>query len=274
MQLALIQSKPLLGDIDANLAAMRSIVDDIEFDLLVLPELFATGYYFHNIGQIQQLSEPVPNGPTTRFLIDLAASHDAYVCAGLVERDDDQLYNTAILAGPSGLIGRYRKLHLFFEEKLWFTPGDGPLQVYDLGLARVGMMVCYDWRYPETARILTLQGAQILLHPANLVQPYCQDAMITRCLENRVFAATTNRIGTDTKPDGSSLTFTGRSQVVSPQGNVLCRASEDEPTVLSVDIAPEEADGKQVTEHNHLLRDRRTEHYDPIIDKAPSTEAT
>lgn len=268
MQLALIQSKPQLGAVEANLAATRSSVENIEFDLLVLPELFATGYFFHDLRQVQQLSEPVPDGPTTEFLIDLAASKEGYICAGLAEKDDEQLYNTAVLIGPTGLIGRYRKLHLFYEEKQWFAPGDGPLQVYDLGLARVGIMICFDWRFPETARILTLQGAQILLHPANLVQPYCQDAMVTRCLENRIFAVTANRIGTDTKPDGTSLTFTGRSQIVSPLGEVLCRATADEPTVLRVNITPDEADDKQVTEYNHLLRDRRTEHYDPIIDSS------
>lgn len=268
MRLTLVQSKPQLGDVAANLAAIRSVVEDVEFDFLVLPELFATGYFFHELRQVQELSEPVPDGPTTRFLIDQAAAHAGYICAGLVERGDGgQLYNSALLVGPTGLIGCYRKLHLFFEEKLWFAPGEGPLQVYDLGIARVGMMICFDWRYPETARILALRGAQILLHPANLVEPYCQDAMVTRCLENRVFAATANRIGTDTKPNGASLTFTGRSQVVSPQGVALCQASEDGPAVLSVDITPEEADDKQVTEHNHLLRDRRTELYDPIIGK-------
>ena len=267
MRLALIQSNPRLGAVEANLAAVQSAIEGAAFDLLVLPELFATGYFFHDRAQVRQLSEPVPGGPTTQFLIELAAAKEAFICGGLVEREGDRVYNSAVLAGPEGFIGRYRKLHLFYEEKLWFTPGDGPLEIYDLGSARVGMMVCFDWRFPEVARILALKGAQVILHPTNLVQPYCQKAMITRCLENGVFAATANRVGTDAKPDGSRLTFTGRSQVVSPWGEVLCRATADEEAVLIIDIDPAEADDKFVTEHNHLLNDRRPDYYGLVAGK-------
>lgn len=261
MRLMLVQSSPRLDNVEANLAAIASAVGEAVFDLLVLPELFATGYFFHNHAQVRRLSEPVPGGPSTTFLTELARSREGFVCGGLIEREGDRLYNTAVLVGPEGLIARYRKLHLFYEEKIWFTPGDGLLEIHELGTTRVGMMICFDWRYPEVARILALKGAQILLHPANLVQPYCQDAMVTRCLENGIFATTANRIGTDIKPDGTSLTFTGRSQVVSPQGEVLVRAPRDETAVLAVAVDPGAADDKYVTEHNHLLGDRRPEHY-------------
>ncbi|UCH61618.1 MAG: acyltransferase [Fidelibacterota bacterium] len=267
MHIAVLQNQPHIGAVDANLAAVQSAVEDVAFDLLVLPELFATGYFFHDQSQVRRLGEQVPDGLTTRFLMELAATKKALVCGGLVEREGDRFYNSAVLVGPEGFIGCYRKLHLFYEEKLWFAPGDRPLEVYDWGTARIGMMVCYDWRFPEVARVLALKGAQVLLHPTNLVQPYCQDAMITRCLENRVFAVTANRVGSDTKPDGSSLTFTGRSQVVSPRGEVLCRTNVDDETVLTVDIDPGEADDKLVTEHNHLLSDRRPEYYDPVTGK-------
>lgn len=276
MRLALIQGNPQLGAVEANLAAVQAVIAEAAFDLLVLPELFATGYYFHDRGQVRQLSEPVPGGPTTQFLIELATAKEAFICGGLVERDSDRLYNSAVLVGPEGLIACYRKLHLFYEETLWFTPGNGSPEVHDLGVglpgggtprARVGMMVCYDWRFPEVARTLALKGAQVILHPTNLVQPYCQEAMITRCLENGVFAATANRVGTDAKPDGSRLTFTGRSQVVNPQGEVMSQAPVDEETVLIIDIDPAEADDKFVTEHNHLLNDRRPDYYGLVAGK-------
>lgn len=267
MHITIVQNQPRIGVVQANLAAVQSAVEGAAFDVLVLPELFATGYFFHDQAQVRQLGEQVPGGPTTRFLIELAAAKEAFVCGGLIEQEDNCLYNSAVLAGPEGFIGRYRKLHLFYEEKLWFTPGDEPLEVYDLGIARVGMMVCYDWRFPEVARILALKGAQVLLHPTNLVQPYCQDAMITRCLENGVFAVTANRIGSDTKPDGSSLTFTGGSQIVNTRGEVLCRATADEETVLTADVDPGEADDKLVTEYNHLLSDRRPEYYGLVAGK-------
>lgn len=261
MRLAVIQSSPRLGAVEANLEAISAAIAGATFNLLVLPELFATGYFFHNHDQVQQQSEEIPDGPTTCFLIELAVSRKALVCAGLVERDGDRFYNTAVLVGSRGLIGRYRKLHLFYEEKLWFTPGEEPPEVYDLGGVRAGMMICFDWRFPEVARILAVQGAQIIMHPANLVQPHCQDAMITRCLENGVFIATANRVGTETKPDDSRMVFTGRSQIVNPRGEILARASEKEATVITAEVNPVEADDKLVTEHNHLLKDRRPAHY-------------
>ncbi len=266
MRLALAQNNPTLGRVSENLAALRALVGETPFDLLVLPELFATGYYFSNRDQAEGLSEEVPGGPTTTFLQELAASRGGFVCGGLVERSGGQLYNSALLVGPEGVITNYRKLHLFFEEQLWFTAGDQPPVVHDLGFARVGLIICYDWRFPEVARGLALQGAQLLLHPANLVQPYCQEAMITRCLENGLFAATANRVGIDTKINGERLHFTGRSQVIAPDGQRLCSAGVDAPQILSLDIDPAKADNKQVTPYNHLLADRRPEHYQALLD--------
>ena len=175
-----------------------------------------------------------------------------------------------MLAGPDGIVATYRKLHLFYEEKRWFTPGDLPLPVVDIGKARVGLMICFDWRFPEVARVLALKGAQVLLHPANLVQEHCQDAMITRCLENRVFAVTANRIGRETKPDGVSLSFTGRSQMVNPRGELLCRAASDKPATLLVDIDPRQADDKLATDRNDIFQDRRPEFYAAMMRERPS----
>ncbi|MFO0767873.1 MAG: nitrilase-related carbon-nitrogen hydrolase [Nitrospiraceae bacterium] len=92
-------------------------------------------------------------------------------------------------------LGCYRKTHLFFEETLFFDPGDSGFQVWDVGGAKVGVMICFDWFYPESARTLALMGADIIAHPSNLVLPHCPDSMVTRCLENRVFSITANRIG-------------------------------------------------------------------------------
>lgn len=269
MRLAVVQNQPILGAIENNLAAVKALIGDSAFDLILLPELFASGYFFHDIEQVYRLSEVVPQGPGAQFILQLASQMDAYVCGGILEREHDRLFNTALLAGPDGEIGRYRKLHLFNEEKLWFTPGNNPPAVYDLGIGKIGVMICFDWRFPEVARILAIQGAQLLLHPSNLVQPHCQDAMITRCLENGVFAATANRVGTDIKPDGTSMTFTGKSQIVTPQGEVLQRASEDEAAIIAADMELADADTKMVTDHNHLLKDRRPEQYQAIVRNSP-----
>ncbi|MEE9464603.1 MAG: nitrilase-related carbon-nitrogen hydrolase [Candidatus Neomarinimicrobiota bacterium] len=266
MKLAVAQTDPRLGQVAENLAAVDTALKGISFDLLVLPELFATGYYFNDLGQVKGLSELVPGGPTTAFLQQLARSRDGFACGGLIERDGGRLYNSAVLAGPDGFLAVCRKLHLYDEEQLWFTPGDKAPTVHDLGFARVGLMICFDWIFPEVARSLALQGAQLLAHPANLVLHYCHDAMITRCLENGLFAATANRVGTDVKPNGEKLKFTGRSQVVAPDGQRLCSADAQTPQVLQVEIDPTAADSKAISARNHLLNDRRPEHYRALVD--------
>ncbi len=121
---------------------------------------------------------------------------------------------------------------------------------------RIGMMICFDWIFPETARCLALGGAQILAHSANLVLPYCQDAMPTRCIENRVFAVTSNRVGSEPCGDGE-LTFTGASQITGHRGEKLMRASKTEEEVIVAEIDPALADDKQVTPTNHVVFDRR-----------------
>jgi predicted amidohydrolase len=122
------------------------------------------------------------------------------------------------------------------------------------------MMICFDWIYPEAARTLALKGAQLIVHPSNLVLPHCPDAMITRCLENRIFAATVNRVGKENR-GGIDLTFIGKSEVVSPRGEILTRLGGSEPGISIVDIDLTEADNKLATEYNHLLKERKPSQY-------------
>jgi predicted amidohydrolase len=141
---------------------------------------------------------------------------------------------------------------------------DQGFSVVDHGGVRLGLMICFDWIFPETARSLALAGAQIICHPANLLLPHCPQAMITRCLENRVFAVTANRVGTEARA-GQEIKFIGRSQVVSPRGEVLVRASEEEMLQI-IEIDPTAADDKLITPANHVLLDRRPEFYGRICD--------
>ena len=150
----------------------------------------------------------------------------------------------------------YRKVQLFHNEKTIFEPGDRPPAVVEVGGVRLGMMICFDWIFPEVARTLALKGADILCHSTNLVLPFCQDAMVTRCIENRVFAATSNRVGTESRA-GSELTFTGRSQVVAPRGEILTRAEVEGEGVFVVEIDPMLARDKAITSTNDVLGDRR-----------------
>ena len=163
------------------------------------------------------------------------------------------------LISPDGLIGVYRKAHLFFEEKKFFQPGDTGFHIFEYKNVKLGMLICFDWIYPEAMRTLSIKGAQIILHPANLVTPYCPDAMITRALENRVFIILANRCGEEER-NGKNNKFIGQSEVVSPQGKILVRVGQEE-CVKIVDIDPSLALNKKFNQYNDLLIDRREHLY-------------
>jgi predicted amidohydrolase len=256
-----VQNAPVFGDVQRNLEHVEQILGDARADLLVLPELFATGYQFRDGKETAELAEPAPGGPTSDFVIRLARARRAYVVAGLAERDGGALYNTAIIAGPQGYLGKYRKAHVFDSERDLFEPGDLPLAVFDAGTFRIGIMICYDWRFPETARTLALRGADIIAHPSNLVLPHCPQAMITRCLENRVYAVTADRVGIEERIPGERLRFMGQSQITAPDGRILIRASEDAEEFHIVTLDPATARDKKINRRNDLFADRRTDLY-------------
>lgn len=261
MRVGFIQNSPAFGDVSGNLARVKDMLDGQSADLVVLPELFNTGYQFTGREEALKLAEPIPQGPTAQSLIALAISRRLAIVAGMAEREGGAVYNSALVAGPQGYIGKYRKAHLFDAEKETFQRGDLPLPVFDIGACRVGVMICFDWRFPEAARALALQGADIIAHPSNLVLPHCPQAMITRCMENRVFAVTADRVGMEERAPGEALRFIGQSQVVDPNGQVLYRASRDreEIKILEIDVA--QARDKKINERNDLLADRRTDLY-------------
>lgn len=255
------QTNPEFGAVERNLQRAKQLWGDRQADVLVLPELFSTGYQFQSLKEAQDLAEPIPDGPTTSFLIDWAAEQDMVLVAGLAEREGDALYNSAVIVGPGGFIGKYRKAHIFDSEQNCFQAGNLPLAVFDTDRAKVGIMICFDWRFPETARTLALQGADLIAHPSNLVLPHCPQAMITRCLENRVYAVTADRVGTEQRLPDETLTFVGQSQVVDPDGNVLIRASREgeEAHVVAIDL--DRARDKRINARNDLFADRREDLY-------------
>lgn len=261
MRVGFFQFNPVFGEVGRNLDVVESRLAQERCDLMVLPELFASGYQFTSKQEVESLAEAVPGGRTTQRLIDVARDRTMYIVAGLPERAGSGVYNSAALISPNGLMGIYRKTHLFYEETQFFSPGDTGLQVWDIGCAKIGVMICFDWFYPEAARTLALNGADILCHPSNLVLPHCPDAMVTRCLENRMFAITANRIGTEQRGGKDRLTYIGKSQIVSPSGRVLHRAFSDREDLVLLDIDPAEAHDKSLNTYNDLFKDRRPSLY-------------
>jgi len=261
MRIGIVQSSPIFGKVEKNLRRMEELIGKGRADLWVLPELFATGYQFVSREDLERLAEPVPNGNTTQALIDIAQARCCHIVAGIPEIAGESLYNTAVLVGPSGFLKRYRKVHLFFEEKRWFTSGDRPFPVIDIGIAKVGLMICFDHLFPEAARTLALRKAEIIAHPANLVMPiYAQLTMRVRALENGVFTATANRVGVEARA-AQTLHFTGESQVISPRGEILARLSPDQEETKIIEIDPAKARDKTLNPYNDLIADRRPRFY-------------
>ncbi|MBI1731909.1 MAG: acyltransferase [Gammaproteobacteria bacterium] len=260
MRIGYYQFRPQFGRVSQNLLTITTALREAVADLLVLPELAFTGYYFRDRAEAYRLAEDPDDSPVFEALKALCREKRFHIVTGFAERRGANCYNSAALLGPDGLIHVYRKLHLFHDERQWFDPGDVPLRVLSISGARVGIMVCYDWAFPEVARSLALHGAEIICHPANLVLSFCQQTMLTRSLENHVYAVTANRYGTDSRPQGR-LRFTGRSQIAGPDGKCLHRApaQRNELFVMDVDLAI--ARDKHITPLSDLFADRRPEWY-------------
>ncbi|HMS32845.1 MAG TPA: nitrilase-related carbon-nitrogen hydrolase [Ignavibacteria bacterium] len=266
MKTGFLQFKPEFGNPEINTDRIKELISDAEFDLLVLPELANTGYLFTDKSELEELSEEIESSKFCDELKNICKEKNAYIVSGISERYKDKFYNSSVLVSPDGKIITYRKIHLFDREKLWFTPGDTPLQVHEIdtaenGKVKIGMMICFDWIFPETARTLALKGAQIICHPSNLVMSYCQTAMFTRALENHVFTITANRTGTEKRGD-KELTFTGESVIVNTRGKYLCRGGKDTEEICIAEIDPSEALSKNISDSNDLFVDRREEFYE------------
>jgi predicted amidohydrolase len=259
MKIGYIQTNPIFGEKDQNFNEIKKLTPNLRADLIVLPELFATGYTFTSKEEAESLAEDI-NGKTSKFLINVAKNTRAIVIGGFAEKEGARLYNSAMIVSDEGVIGTYRKIHLYYKEKFWFSPGDKPLKIYKVDDVNIGIMICFDWIFPETARSLALLGADIIAHPANLVLPYCQKAMVTRCLENRVYAITANRIGQETRGN-DDFKFTGGSQITSYDGTILSSAPLDQSSIGFEEIDLNLVRDKKLNDYNDLFEDRRKKFY-------------
>ncbi len=258
MRIGLGQIEPRIGEIDENLQKTRKILDQArknDVEVLVLPELTNSGYAFDSKKEALQSAERVDEGKFSRLFREWS-SKGGMITSGLCEKDSNGIYNSAVVFADGSHILTYRKVHLFNKEKLWFAPGTAEPPTFQFKDACFGVMVCWDWAFPEMARILALKGAQVILHPSNLVLPYCFDAMKIRSLENHLFTATCNRTGTERK-----LEFSGKSQITSPKGQVLLSLNDGAPELGILDINPRDADDKKLTPRNDVLADRKPEIY-------------
>ena len=265
-RVAFVQGRPRFGRVEENLDLALSLAATVDADLVVIPELWSTGYVFSSHAEVAALAEDPQRGATARRLAEAARREKRHYIAGFAERARGRFYNSAMLVGPRGVRAVYRKLHLFERERTWFSPGNLPLAVHRVGPARIGMLICFDWRFPEAARVLSLQGADLIAHPSNLVFPNAQEAMRVRALENRVFTVTANRTGTERRP-GGTVPFTGRSQAVDPDGQVIVRAGKSETTARAFDCDLARSRRKRITSRTPLFSNRRPEYYRLLVER-------
>lgn len=261
LRIAFVQGRPAFGRTGENLERGLALAATVDAELVVIPELWSTGYVFSSRRELAALAEDPRRGPTAQALVGTAKREKRWYVAGFAEAArGGRFYNSAMLVGPKGIQAVYRKLHLFEREHEWFEPGDRPLSVHRVAAAKVGLLICFDWRFPEAARALALMGADVIAHPSNLVYPNAQDAMRVRGLENRVYVVTANRTGTERRP-GGVVPFTGRSQIVSPAGEVILRTNKTAETALAADCDLGRARDKALTKLSHLWNQRRPEFY-------------
>jgi len=252
MDVAVIQMEPRLLERDENFETMARLLAAVAHaDIVVLPELCPCGYAFSSQDEVDAMAEDAYTGPTSSLLQDLARENEQVIACGYAERKGDAVYNAQLLVGPGGVMASYRKVHLFNTEKSFFSPGNAFYVSPPYKGIRMGLMVCFDWFFPESMRTLMLMGADIVLHSANLVLPYCPDAMVTRCLENRVYAVTSNRIGYE-----RGLHFIGSSQITAPDGTIMRRLSREKEEAATACVDPCLAHDKHVTARNDILQDR------------------
>ncbi len=276
IKIAVIQMAPVVGDKSKNISKTIDLLDKAASQgagLAVLPELCNTGYAFNSRRELLALSEKVPEGDTSAALIDNAKKNNIYIVAGIAELDDNIVYNSAIVVGPEGYIGIYRKNHLWYKEKLLFETGNMGFPVYDLPFGKLGIQICYDFCFVEGVRILALQGADIVAVPTNWpagdpkstwdAQGYCMGnyRSIVHSNANKVYIACANRVGEE-----RGHRFSGCSIITGPAGwPIAGPASKDSEEILYADVNILEGRRMRMLNLDESLQDRRTDFYDLML---------
>jgi len=270
LHIALAQISCYQGNKEKNLETIKENVVRAKREgaqLVIFPELSLTGYVVRD--QIYELAERIP-GPSTRIVEKLAKENELHIIFGMPETSEKAqatLYNSAVLVGPNGLIGKYRKMYLpthsIFEEKRYFRPGY-QVAVYDTKLGKIGLVICYDIYFPEVTRLTRLKGAQLIVcisASPGIRRAFFETLTAARAIENTAFLAYVNRAGIE---DG--LQFWGGSRIIGPSGRIIAEAKYDEEDFVVAEM--DYADAKQVEAFVPTLRDLRPELFDKLKESA------
>lgn len=279
VKIAGLQMDPKILKKERNLARCLELIELTAKEgarLIVFPECALTGYCFSSLEEALAVVEPIP-GPSTEKFMTACRELNVYVIVGLLEKDGYRCYNTVVLLGPQGLVGKHRKLHLpYLGIDRFLNRGDLPLIVYDTEVGKIGMGICYDLMFAEHSRVLTLQGADLLAFPAAWPQvgKILPDYIVpTRAIENHVYCVAVNRVGNE-----RGTTFPGRSKIAHWFGQSLAEGKRNEEDILYAEIEPAEARQKRLLfvpgEHEvDFINDRRPELYGLVCQVSSRKEA-
>ena len=255
--IACVQFCPAWKDVESNLTYLvRRLQTLPRVDLAVFPELALTGYVFEYRNELKDLAFEIDN-PVWDPFRDLSVKKDMAIVLGAPIREGAAIYNSALIFLPDRSLHVYHKIHLFDKEKELFAPGDQKPAVYEVHGMKFGVLICFDWAFPEIWRYLAMEGADLVCLPSNLVLPgKGQKGIMGHALCNRIYVALANRYGRE-----GNLSFTGNSRIVGPDGEIVAETpgADDRVAIGHLDI--EIARHKKVTQRNHLFQDRRPSLY-------------
>lgn len=272
-----VQMDCKLGDAPANLRAMEeriAIAADRGAKLVVFPECIHSGYGYESRAEVVRVAEPLP-GPATDRIAKVCAKFGVHVVFGLFEAAGSKLFNACALVGPQGYVASYRKMHLPCLGADRFTdPGDRPFAVHDIGGLKIGMNICFDGSFPESSRILTLLGADLVVLPTNWATNAMTMASLVsaaRAWENHIYYLAVNRVGEE-----SGFTYIGKSSAADYLGKMIHWAPENEEAIFTFDVDPVAARQKRVvtcagTYEIDRVNWRRPDLYGPLLEGTPFT---
>ncbi|HXU39088.1 MAG TPA: carbon-nitrogen hydrolase family protein [Blastocatellia bacterium] len=280
IKIACVQMDVTIGDVEAN---RREIVrrlgeaTDAAAELVIFPECALTGYCFNSLEEATPFAESIA-GPSFEAIAEACHKTGAYAVVGFIEKDGSNFYNAAMLVGPNGIAGSYRKVHLpFLGVDRFLKSGDRPFNIIELPFGKIGVNICYDASFPEAARALKLLGAELIVLPTNWPTGAWRTAEFiinSRACENHINFAAVNRVGVE-----RGWQFIGRSKVVDYNGDTLAEASRESEQLLFVEVDLQEANNNKIVNvagsyEIDRLADRRPEFYGLIGSTATKSQTT
>lgn len=252
MKIGALQLDIVKNNKETNLNKIEEHLKEENLDLLVLPELFSTGYFYDTREEREKLAENIPEGATTQRLLEIAKNTNTYIVGAILEKEERNLYITAIVASPEGFVGKYRKRNLTSDEKKIYKRGNDSF-VFEVKGVKVGIIICFEAWIPESVRELTIRGAQIVLHTALICSEKTLEILRVRAIENESYIAVANACSTEMFK-GNRITFRGDSRVISPEGEIIAKLFDKEG-LISYEINEKFEKIKKLPDSDDLLEE-------------------